>query len=99
MHKRIVECIINAINVVNEHLPEKLPAELREDCPLYQSDFVDSITLVTLIYLIEHNIEDEFKCSITLANEKAISMTNSPFLNVRRLTSYIEDLLKTSISL
>jgi acyl carrier protein len=54
---------------------------------------LDSLGLVTLIVEIEQNIEDEFGVEITIADEKAMSMRNSPFMNVESLSSYINELI------
>jgi acyl carrier protein len=59
------------------------------NCPLYKNNAMDSISLVTLISQVESDIEDEFNIQVILADEKAMSQKNSPFLTVGTLTSYI----------
>ncbi len=54
----------------------------------------DSISLVSLILVIEEKIQDTFNCEILLANEKAMSQINSPFRNYKALTQYIYSLLE-----
>lgn len=52
---------------------------------------IDSIGLVTLIADLEGDIQREFGKSVTLADEKAMSRTLSPFRKVGTLIQYIED--------
>ena len=54
---------------------------------------LDSLGLVSLLVIIEQNIEEEFDTNITIADEKAMSQKNSPFRTVSALIDYIELLL------
>lgn len=56
---------------------------------------LDSIGLVTLIADLEGDIQREFGKSVTLADEKAMSRTLSPFRKVGTLVEYIDDKLRT----
>jgi len=55
---------------------------------------LDSIGLVTLIADLEGDIQREFGKTVILADEKAMSLTLSPFRKVSTLVSYIESKLK-----
>ena len=94
MHEQITKCICNAVALINQTLENKLPIEEGRDCPLYANGAMDSISLVTLVSFVEQSIEDEFDQSIILANEKAMSMRNSPFLSVGSLADYTAELLQ-----
>ena len=59
---------------------------------------LDSLALVSLIVAVEQNIEDKFDISITLADERAMSLENSPFRTVGSLADYIEALLKEKLN-
>lgn len=50
---------------------------------------LDSLGLVTLIVDLEERLEREFDATVSLANERAMSQTRSPFLSVASLTEYI----------
>lgn len=50
---------------------------------------LDSLGLVTLIVDLEQKIEETFDVALTLANERAMSQKNSPFLTVGSLADYI----------
>jgi acyl carrier protein len=54
---------------------------------------LDSLGLVNMITKIEQKIEDEMGVSISLADERALSQTNSPFQSVQTLSKYIETLI------
>jgi len=56
---------------------------------------LDSLGLVTLIVTIEGRVTDELGRSITLASERAMSRTQSPFRTLGTLASYIDELLAT----
>jgi acyl carrier protein len=51
---------------------------------------LDSIGLVTLIADLEGDIQREFGKTVILADEKAMSLTLSPFRKVGTLVEYIE---------
>lgn len=57
------------------------------------SAVLDSLGLVTLIVDLEQRLEETFGHSLTLANERAMSQANSPFLSVRSLTDYVHGLI------
>ena len=57
---------------------------------LYGSDGVlDSMALVNLIADVEDAVSEKFGAAIALADEKAMSARNSPFLNVKRLAQAV----------
>ena len=49
----------------------------------------DSSDLIQIIVEIEDKINLEFKTEMTLTDEKAMSRSTSPFLNVETLTKFI----------
>lgn len=57
---------------------------------------LDSIGLVTLIADLEGDIQRELGKTVVLADEKAMSLTLSPFRKVGTLVEYIEAKLKDS---
>ncbi|MGG7074230.1 hypothetical protein U5B43_08265 [Campylobacter sp. 9BO] len=59
-----------------------------------RSDAVfDSVGLVSFLIELEEKIYDEFKKNITLSDEKAMSQTVSPFINIKTLSKYIKKCL------
>lgn len=95
MKEKILKLIINAVNEINLLLENKIPVENGETCLLYGKEgILDSLSLVSLIVLIEESIENNFNANLILANEKAMSQRNSPFLTIGSLANYIETLLR-----
>jgi acyl carrier protein len=54
---------------------------------------IDSLGIVTLIVDLEQRIDDEYGVALTLADERAMSQKNSPFLTVSTLTDYVIGLI------
>ena len=54
---------------------------------------LDSLNFVILITDIEERINDEFGKTVTLADERAMSQSRSPFRRVRTLADHIIELL------
>jgi len=62
---------------------------------LFGSDgLLDSMGLVNLVVNIEERIQEEYKISILLADERAMSRSQSPFRTLSTLAKYIEELLR-----
>ena len=96
MYDKIVQIIITQAEELNEELENKIPVELGPATPLFDGNegILNSIALVTLIVALEQSVEDEFETPIILANEKAMSQKNSPFMTIGSLAEYIVILLK-----
>jgi acyl carrier protein len=89
MEKRIFDLILKAVSDLNEDLERKVPLEMGKDAPLYGNQGVlDSLGLVTLVVSIEQAIQDELGVTVALADEKALSLTRSPFKTIGTLTEY-----------
>ena len=59
---------------------------------------LDSLNLVTLISEIEERASDSLGIDILLADERAMSMTRSPFRRVETLADYIYVLAKEKVT-
>ena len=95
---RITALIWDAIDEVNELLPAEVRVPKRDDAVLLgESGALDSFGLVNLVVALEQRIEDEFEVSLTLADEKAMSYSRSPFRTVQTLRDYVNDLLKNDV--
>jgi hypothetical protein len=86
--------IYRAVDSMNAELPpdrqlSKTPATRL----LGPQSVLDSLHLVSLLISIEREIEDMFGVAPTLANERALSMKESPFRTIESLASYIEVLI------
>jgi acyl carrier protein len=87
-------------NVVKDSLEEvaetnniAIKESISEKTPLYgEQGYLDSIALVGLTVSIEEKLS-HVGHDITIASEKAFSRKIGPFLNVRTLANFIEELL------
>ncbi len=88
------------LNMIKDSLEETaeindivIEAGVSEKTPLYgQQGNLDSMALVGLIVSIEEKLSD-VGYNVAIASEKAFSRKIGPFLNVRTLVNFIEDLL------
>lgn len=93
-HEKIIQVIFDAIDDLNEQYQEKKLVKSVDTVLFGESGKLDSLGLVNLIVATEQKMEERFGAALTLANEKAMSQTNSPFRTVKTLSEYIADLLK-----
>ena len=62
--------------------------------PLYgEKSSMDSLGLVSFLINLEQKIEDQLGITITIADEKAMSLKNSPFKTIGTLTEYLKERL------
>lgn len=90
----VAEMIFNAVDEINELLPPEQQLEKSADTVLFGGEGkLDSLGLVTFIVAVEQKITETFNASLTLADEKAMSMRNSPFRTIGTLSEYIQQRL------
>lgn len=93
--EKLIQVIFNAIDEINEQLPEEQRLTKTVDTVIFgESGKLDSLGLVNLIVATEEGLEEVFDTSLTLADEKAMSQKNSPFRTVGTLVEYVSKLLK-----
>ena len=86
----VIETIINYSNEICKPL-----GVVDENTRLIGStSSFDSSDLIQIIVEIEDKINLEFNTDITLTDEKAMSRSTSPFINVETLTKFIIENLK-----
>ena len=61
---------------------------------LGKGSVVDSIGLVALVVDVERRVQQATGMTVTVADERAMSQRNSPFLSVGTLTDYVVRLLQ-----
>ena len=92
--KNIEKLIYNSLEETVELLPGNISFEENRETTLFSSDgILDSLGLVTFLVNLEQKISDEFDLQITIADEKAFSIKNSPFKSIGSLADYIESML------
>ena len=66
-----------------------------ENTRLYGRDgLFDSVGLVSVILAVEQDVSNSTDKAITIADERAMSRTRSPFLTVGSLATYTAELLR-----
>lgn len=87
---KITQLVFRAIDDINQSLPAEQKVTKSNETILFgKGSNLDSLGLVNLIVATEQIIEEEFGETIVLANEKAMSQSNSPFKTVELLVDYI----------
>ena len=81
-------------NIVTEALKENDPknfgGNISSNTSIYgHGGVLDSLGLVTLLVNIEQKIDAKFNVAITIADEKAMSQSRSPFRSVDSLVKYL----------
>ena len=90
----ILESVYRAVDELNKQLPKGVQVEKSLDSPLYgKAGRLESIDVVTLIMEVEDQVRNDFGTSITIADDRAMSQQNSPFLTIRTLTDYVAELV------
>jgi len=84
--------IYKAIDILNEEQEEKI-IKSPETRLFGSKGLLDSIGLVNLITVIEEIVETETGHYITIANEKAMLDTSSPFKSIETLNKHIMELI------
>jgi len=91
MSKEARDIIITAIEELNETLSTPIDfSGADKEILLYGQGggSLDSISLVSLVLLVEEALEDKMNMHFVLADEKAMSQKQSPFRSVSSLTNY-----------
>jgi acyl carrier protein len=91
----ILAAIYRAVDWVNDELPpDRRLIKAPETRLLGPQSVLDSMHLVSLIVTTEREVEDTFGVTVTLANERALSMKASPFRSVQSLADYVALLIR-----
>lgn len=86
---KVLDLILEVIEELNLEREPEDRVEKSANAVLFGSGSnLDSLGLVGLIVATEQKIDDRFGVAITLADEKAMSLKNSPFRTVRTLADY-----------
>jgi len=89
LRNQVFKIIESTVTEMNEELDYDSLREVNDDTPLFGGeDGVDSLSLVSIIISIESGIFNELDKSVTLADEKAMSMHNSPYRTVGALLDF-----------
>jgi len=88
--ENIVTAIYRAVDWINGELPpDRQLIKAPETRLLGSQSALDSMHLVSLVITIEREVEDAFGVALTLVDERALSMKESPFRSIRSLADYV----------
>jgi|SRR5579862_744252 len=91
---RVVKLIYDAIDELNPTLAPERQVEKSPATVLFgEGSTLESLGLVSLIVGTEQRVADDLGVTITLVNEKAMSLRNSPFRTVDTLAEYTAELI------
>ena len=98
MNIDFVALIINVLKDFKEYQDAGISQDLRSDTPLFgRSGILDSIGLVSLVVAVEQATEDQFGVTISLADERAMSQTKSPYRTLGSLADYASHLVQEAV--
>lgn len=93
----IRELLLDAAREFNDELEFKIAVELGGSATLFGHDGVlDSLNLVSFIVAVEQEVAERFGVSVTLADEKALSQSRSPFRSIDALAAHVAARLSES---
>lgn len=91
MPRPMQELVLQAVAELNPTLPDPVKVESGPAAALYgRTGVLDSMALVTLVVALEQLIEDEYDVTVSLADERAVSQSSSPFRTIGSLAAYAE---------
>lgn len=85
----LIRLVIEALEDLDQAGPAPDGAPIGPETPLFgREGLLDSLGLVTLVVAVERALEDRFGVQVSLADDRAMSQTQSPFRTVRSLAEY-----------
>lgn len=91
--EQVLLIVYDTIDEFNRQFQKKQQLVKAEETGLYGQGKLDSVEFVSFIVAVEEQIAEKLNLTITLADEKAMSMRNSPFRTVGTLVKYIQEIL------
>lgn len=96
--KKVLNIIENAIREVSESMDKDLSDILSEGTRIFGGDSpFDSMGVVNIIIRVEEGILEIYNVSVSLADERAMSRSRSPFRSIGTLADYIMEVLNKEI--
>ena len=88
--KQVEVLVIESVRLLAEDFDLVTLKQPSAESALYGNDGVlDSMALVNLIADVEDAVSEQFGAAIALADEKAMSARNSPFLTIKTLVQAV----------
>lgn len=91
----VIQVIFDALEMLNHTREDNNQISISEHTELFGTQGnLDSMELVGILIDIEEAMQDE-GFSVSLSDDRAMSQTQSPFMNVRSLVDYIQTLISS----
>lgn len=94
INTKILSLVLQSVREVGENQGSDFLINADETTALL--GMLDSIGTVYLITILEETLADELGMQITLADEHAMNLENSPFLTIATLVRHVETLVAKS---
>lgn len=89
MSEQITTLIVETIKQLDLEQELGIGVDLSRETSLFGMDgILDSMTLVTVVVAVEQALEEEHGTTVSLADAKAMSQTNSPYRTIGSLAAY-----------
>ncbi len=97
MHENVFAIVKSCIDEINDQLEYDSLRDVAEKTALFGgNEALDSLSLVALIVAAEQELENEFGQQVALSDEKALSMSSSPYRTVGSLIDFVLSQLDAS---
>lgn len=95
--KEAEQLIIEVLNELNDEFPDDEKIIISSDTILFGKDTqIDSLSLVSLIVNIESKLCSALDRDLSLTDDRAMTRSESPFLNIQTLKNYILEIVGES---
>lgn len=90
MREKAFDLVKIAVEELNEELEYDSLKNISDATPIFGGEEgIDSLSLVRLVVELEGTVEQQFGVHVALADEKAMSMRNSPYRSVGAMVDLI----------
>lgn len=89
----LTEILYPAVDEAKETIPSAVRLERAPGSRLFGEGGLDSLGLVRFIVIVEEKVEELTEVQLTLASDKAMSRSSSPFKTLETLAAYIAECL------
>ena len=92
--ENVLAAVYRAVDSINVELSADRQLSKAPETPMLGRESVlDSLRLVRLMIAVEQEVADTLGVTLTLADERALSMKESPFRTIGSLAQYTEELI------
>lgn len=87
------QTVIEALTLTNQSRTDDTQIPLTDSTALFgQNGYLDSMALVAFLMDIEDALQEQ-SIDVSLSDEKAMSLSRSPFKDIPSITQYIHDVI------